>query len=262
MLRVLWNSKSGMIANQEKLDSISNNLANANTSGYKRVSVSFQDTMSETLRREGYPITVNGERGQDPFTGTGVKASTWTRDSKQGPLIETNKSSDLAIDGEGYFQVRRSDGSLAYTRVGQFDVDANENLVDPNGSRVTIVPAQGVDVESIKFTEGNYTISKNGEVSIKDGNEYTLVGTIPLFTTNGTDDFISIGENYYQAKVGVEINQVENPSIYQGYLEGSNVDMVTELTDMIVTQRAFQLGSKGLQVADEMWQMANNLKSR
>ena len=75
MLRVLWNSKSGMIANQEKLDAISNNLANANTSGYKRVSVSFQDTMSETLRRKGYPITTNDERARDPYTGTGVKTS-------------------------------------------------------------------------------------------------------------------------------------------------------------------------------------------
>lgn len=262
MLRVLWNSKSGMIANQEKLDAISNNLANANTSGYKRVSVSFQDTMSETLRRKGYPITTNDERARDPYTGTGVKTSAWTRDNKQGILIETNKTTDFAIDGEGYFQLVRNDGSLIYSRVGQFDVDANQNLVDPNGNRVTIEPAPGVDPNTIKFTKGNYVISENGEVSIKGENRYDFVGTIPLYTANGTDDFISIGENYYQAKPGVQVYQVEDSNIYQGYLEGSNVDMVAELTDMIVTQRAFQLGTKGLQAADDMWQMANNLKSR
>ncbi|NLM35437.1 MAG: flagellar basal body rod protein FlgG [Clostridiales bacterium] len=262
MLRVLWNSKSGMIANQEKLDAISNNLANVNTNGYKRVTVSFQDTMSETLRREGYPITTNGERAQDPYTGTGVKTTGWVRDNKQGILIETNKDTDFAIDGEGYFQLIRSDGSLVYTRVGQFDVDANQNLVDPNGNRVTIYPAPGVNAEDIKFTKDNYFISKDGEVSIKGENGYELVGIIPLFSTNGSNDFISIGENYYQAKPDAQVYQVQGSNIYQGYLEGSNVDMVVELTDMIVTQRAFQLGTKGLQAADEMWQMANNLKSR
>lgn len=262
MLRVLWNSKSGMIANQEKLDAISNNLANVNTNGYKRVSVNFQDTMKETLRREGYPITSNGERAQDPYTGTGVKTSGWTRDNKQGILIETNKDTDFAIDGEGYFQLIRSDGSLIYTRVGQFDVDANQDLVDPNGNRVAINPAPGVNLDNIKFTKDNYFITKDGEVSVKGENGYNVVGTIALYTANGTDDFISIGENYYQAKPGVQVYQVEGSNIYQGYLEGSNVDMVSELTDMIVTQRAFQLGSKGLQAADEMWQMANNLKGR
>ncbi|NLZ48089.1 MAG: flagellar basal body rod protein FlgG [Clostridiales bacterium] len=262
MLRVLWNSRSGMIANQEKLDAISNNLANVNTNGYKRVTVSFQDTMSETLRREGYPVSQNAERAQDPYTGTGVKTSGWMRDNKQGNLIETNKETDFAIDGEGYFQLTRADGTVVYTRVGQFDVDANQNLVDPNGNRVTIEPAPGVDPDSIKFIKGNYSISKNGEVFIKEGNQYNLVGSIPLFTANGSDDFISIGENYYQAKPGVQVYQVEDADICQGYLEGSNVDLAAELTDMIVTQRAFQLGTKGLQAADEMWQMANNLKSR
>ncbi|WP_139904206.1 flagellar hook-basal body complex protein [Clostridium thermarum] len=260
MLRTLWNSKSAMMANQEKLDSISNNLANANTDGYKRITVSFQDLMSETLNRNGVPISDNEERSQDPFTGTGVKTSAWVRDNRQGILQETNKNTDFAIDGEGYFQVTKADGSVAYTRAGRFDVDANNKLVDSNGNRVSIILNPGVDEASINFTSDNFSITEGGEILLKDEQGYNVVGRLPIYTSTGSDAFRSHGENYYVANPGANIVETNQASVYQGYIEGSNVDLVTEMTEMIVTQRAFQLGSKGLETADEMWRIANNLR--
>ncbi|WP_163193193.1 flagellar hook-basal body complex protein [Clostridium thermarum] len=260
MLRTLWNSKSAMIANQEKLDSISNNLANANTDGYKRITVSFQDLMSETLNRKGVPISDNEERSQDPFTGTGVKTAAWVRDNRQGILQETNKNTDFAIDGEGYFQVTKADGSVAYTRAGRFDVDANNKLVDSNGNRVSIIFNPGVDEASINFTADNFSITEGGEILLKDEQGYNVVGRLPIYTSTGSDAFRSDGENYYAANPGANIVETNQASVYQGYIEGSNVDLVTEMTEMIVTQRAFQLGSKGLETADEMWRIANNIR--
>jgi flagellar basal-body rod protein FlgG len=251
-----------MMANQEKLDTISNNLANVNTDGYKKVSVSFQDLMSETLNRTGYPVTENGERVQDPFTGSGVKTSAWIRDNKQGILKETTKTTDFAIDGEGYFQVTKTDGSTAYTRAGRFEVDAEERLVDSNGNLVKINFRPGFSEESVKFRPDNFTISQTGEVSIKGEQGYSVVGELPVYTSTGANAFRSAGENYYIANPGSVVIETNEASIYQGYIEGSNVDMVTEMTEMIVTQRAFELGSRGIKAADEMWTMANNLKSR
>jgi flagellar basal-body rod protein FlgG len=251
-----------MMANQEKLDVISNNLANANTDGYKRVSVSFQDLMSETLNRTGLPISENGERSQDPFTGTGVKTSGWVRDNKQGVLQETSKSTDFAIDGEGFFQVTKADGSIVYTRAGRFDVDANNRLVDSNGNRVKIIPKQGIEEASLNFRKDNFTISQTGEVLLKGEQGYSVVGNLPIYTATGSDAFRSDGENYYVANPGATIVETNQASVYQGYIEGSNVDMVTEMTEMIVTQRAFELGSRGLKAADEMWNMANNIRGR
>lgn len=262
MLRVLWNSKSTMMANQEKLDAISNNLANANTDGYKRVTVSFQDLMSETLNRSGYPVTPNGERAQDPHTGSGVKTTSWVRNNKQGMLQETQKTTDFAIDGDGYFQVTKPDGSIAYTRAGRFEVDAEERLVDSNGNRVKIIPAEGMDIDSIHFRKDNFSISQTGEVLLKGEQGYSVVGRLPVYTSTGADAFRSAGENYYVANGNAAVVETNKASIYQGYIEGSNVDMVTEMTDMIVTQRAFELGSRGIKAADEMWNMANNLKGR
>lgn len=262
MLRILWNSKSAMIANQEKLDTISNNLANANTDGYKRVSVSFQDLVSETLSRQGYPTGNNTNNAKQQYTGTGVKTSGWIRDNKQGILLETQKSTDFAIDGEGFFKVTRNDGSTAYTRAGRFDTDSENKLVDANGSRVTILYNEGVNPDNVKYTRDNFSVSERGEVSIKGEQGYQVVGRIPVYTAEGADAFRSVGENYYVPNQGTNVYEVAVPAVHQGFVEGSNVDMVSEMTDMMVTQRAFELGSRGIKTADEMWGMANNLRSK
>lgn len=262
MLRILWNSKSTMIANQEKLDAISNNLANANTDGYKRVTVSFQDLVSETLNRKGYPVSDNNGNSKQQFTGTGVKTTGWIRDGKQGPLIETEKNTDFAIDGEGYFQVTRADGSIAYTRAGRFDTDSQNRIVDANGSRVTVIYNEGINPDDIKYTKDNFKVSETGEVLIKTPQGFDVVGRLPVYSADGADAFRSIGESYYTPNQTTNVYEVNNPDVLQGFVESSNVDMVTEMTDMMVTQRAFELGSRGIKTADEMWGMVNNLRSK
>jgi flagellar basal-body rod protein FlgG len=262
MLRILWNSRSAMIANQEKLDSISNNLANVNTDGYKRVEVSFQDLMYESLDRTGYPVTDNPNRANAPFTGTGVKTGEWVRDNRQGSLTETNKISDLAIDGEGYFMVTMPNGTEAYTRAGRFNVDSLGRLVDGRGNFLNIIYNEGVEPSSVTFTNNNFAVNETGELLLREDGGYRPVGRIPIFSASGTNAFISIGESMYVASEETQIYEVTKSSIMQGFVENSNVDMVTEMTEMLLTQRAFELGSRGIRVADEMWGMANNLKGR
>lgn len=260
MLRILWNSKSAMVANQEKLDVISHNLANVNTDGYKRVEVSFQDLMTETLNRNGYPISENGER--EPFTGTGVKTSDLTRDQRQGNLIETNKITDLGIDGKGFFRIERANGTAAYIRAGKFDVDRAGRLVDPNGNRLFIRYNEGVDPETVQFTKDNFSVNYRGDITIEENGEQRLVGFLPIFNAEGRDAFRSVGQNIYETAEGVQVYEVTENSIMQGFIENSNVDMVSEMTEMILTQRAFELGSRGIKTADEMWGMVNNLRGR
>lgn len=259
MFRILWNGRSGMIAQQQKLDSISNNIANINTEGYKRVDVSFQDLVYETLNRKGYPVTENGDRKVDPYNGTGVKATDWIRDDKQGNLMETNRKEDLAIDGKGYFRVTVPDGQVAYTRNGSFNIDAQGNLVDKSGNKVEILNV----VPGTKLTEGKFIVNNHGEVYLGEGANARKVGDIQLYNVVGQDSFRSIGDNLYVPKdQTVTVNREQDYSIQQGYLEGSNVDMASEMTDMIMTQRAFELNSRGIKTADDMWGMANNLRGK
>jgi flagellar basal-body rod protein FlgG len=260
MLRILWNSKSAMLANQNKLDVISNNLANVNTDGYKRVEVSFQDLMTESLERSGYPISENAE--PVPFTGTGVKTSPLIRDHRQGNLIETNKTTDLGIDGRGFFRIERSNGTIAYTRAGKFDVDQFGKIVDPGGNRLFIRFNEEVDPETVQFAKDNLHINYKGEVTVQENGIQRLIGAIPTFNAEGRDAFRSVGENIYETSEGVEVYEVGDNSLMQGFIESSNVDMVSEMTDMILTQRAFELGSRGIKTADEMWGMVNNLRGR
>jgi len=244
-----------MMAQQEKLDSISNNLANVNTEGYKRVDVSFKDLVYETLKRDGYPTT--GKQAE-PLNGTGVRASGWLRDNGQGSLQETGLNTDLAIDGEGYFRVTLADGSKAYTRSGSFTIDSSGTLVDKNGNRLDVEYSG----EKVSFDKGNFSVDKAGSITLNENGKLTNVGKINLHNFVGQDTMASVGESLYVPKAGAQGYTVTDSNINQGYVEASNVDIAREMTDMIVTQRAFELGSRGLKTADEMWGIANNLRAR
>lgn len=275
MLRILWSSRSAMAAQQEKLDSISNNIANVNTEGYKRVDVSFRDLVYETLKRNGYPNS--GGADAPAYNGTGVRTGEWIRDTRQGNLTETGMSTDLAIDGEGYFEVilpeQNADGTFktAYTRSGSFNIDSNNNIVDKNGNKLHILFNNDVTPENMKFTKDNFKIDESGNVYIKDGENFNLAGKVNLYNVAGENSLKSIGNNLFIINteningmdLPVEIPYiVENSSIRQGFLELSNVDLTKEMTDMIMVQRAFELSSRAMRTADEMWGMANNLRSR
>lgn len=258
MLRILWNSKSAMMAQQEKLDSISNNISNANTDGYKRVDVRFKDLIQESLKREGYPTAANKLNPSGLSTGTGIKASEWLRDDSQGNLSETGVNTDLALDGEGFFKVMRPDGSAAYTRNGSFSLDSNGNLNDKNGNKLDIQ----FTGNKVNISSNNLKIDESGNIISNNNGKDISVGKIKLYNFTGSDAVTSIGGNLFVPKDGVNAYEANNTSIRQGFIELSNVDMAKEMVDMIITQRAFELSSKGIKTADDMWAMANNLRAK
>jgi flagellar basal-body rod protein FlgG len=267
MLRILWNSESAMMAQQEKLDSISNNIANVNTEGYKRTDVNFSDLVYETLQRKGYPVSSG--LSKEPLTGSGVKAGQWTRDNSQGNLVSTNSNTDMCIDGEGYFAVQRADGTTAYTRSGNFDINSDGSLVDKNGNKLVVLDNNGNNINSpetgasIMFKKDNFVVKSDGTLMVKDSNNnFTEMGKINTYEAEGQDSLISVGDSLYKPVNGAKMNVSNNTNIMQGYLEGSNVDVAKEMTDMMITQRAFELGSRGLKTADDMWSMVNNIRGR
>ncbi|MDD7794578.1 flagellar basal-body rod protein FlgG [Clostridium sp. 'White wine YQ'] len=257
MFRILWNSKSAMNANQEKLDSISNNLANVNTTGYKRVDTQFKDLLSESFDRLGYPVN-----DKDAYTGTGVRTSEWLRDKTQGTMLETGIPTDMAIDGKGYFRIQAPTGEVSYTRAGAFNIDSLGRLVDSNGNKLYVEYANGYSEGNPKLDSKNLVVNQDGSILQKNGGKFDKIGTIPLYNAVGDDSMVSIGENLYSPKPGVNMFKETDADINQGYLEGSNVDMAKEFSDMIITQRAFQLASKGVTTADEMWGMVNNMRGK
>ncbi|MGH4125723.1 MAG: flagellar hook-basal body complex protein [Clostridium sp.] len=264
MLRLMWNSKSSMMAQQEKLDCISNNIANVNTDGYKKLSTNFKDLLYESLDRKGYPVSTDKNGKAILQNGTGVRTSEWTRDSKQGNLTATELPTNLAIDGTGYFEVLQPNGSMAYTRAGNFKTDASGTIVDEGGNRLSIIDNQGNNINKAngpyKFSGNNFTVDEKGLVTIKDNKGGLPVGKVKISNIIGDDSMISIGDSMYMPKPGAQVVQSTDYSIMQGFLELSNVDMGEEMTDMLVTQRAFQLTSSTLKTADEMWQMVNNMR--
>ncbi|MBS5937388.1 flagellar hook-basal body complex protein [Clostridium sp.] len=255
MLRTLWTAKTGMNANQDKLDAISNNLANSSTLGYKKLEVGFKDLLSESLDALGNPLN-----NKDSIIGTGTKTSEWYRDNSQGMLQETLLSTDLSIDGVGYFKIITEDGNELYTRDGAFAIDANGRLVDNRGYKVEINYLNGFSENNVTFNKNNFMVDKKGQIFLKNGDTFNHVGEIPLYTAVGDRAFVSVGENLYSPAPSVQVNRSNDFEMLQGMLEGSNVDMATEFADMILTQRAFQLSSRGITTADEMWGMVNNMR--
>lgn len=255
MLTTLWTSKSGLNANQEKLDVISNNIANVNTTGYKKVNAGFKDLISSSLDEWGNPLN-----DKTATVGSGVKAGNFTKDNSQGGLQTTNQKTDLALDGEGYFKVISSNGTEYYTRDGSFKLDSYGRLVTANGNILEVQYANGYSQNNTGLTADNFTINKKGEIFAENNGNFEKVGEIAVYTAVGNNAFTSVGDNLFKELNGVQVYRTLDADMYQGYLEASNVDLSQEMTDMIVTQRAFQLSSKGITAADEMWEMINNLR--
>lgn len=253
MYNIMNNSITGMSANQGKIDIISNNIANSQTTGYKKLEAGFLDLYTDTLSRQSYP-----HNGDNLITGTGVRISNATRNLTQGALKETGISTDIAIDGDGYFRVISSDGSYKYTRSGEFNFDLNGKLVDSYGNFLDINYNNAVNGQDLNLSNGDLTINNKGEVFLNKQN----IGSITLYMPQGDHDFTSVGDSLFVLNEGSEVYAVDNPKIYQGYVEMSNVSMQVEMTDLIMAQRAFQINSRGVQAIDEMWGMINNLKGR
>lgn len=256
----LWSSKSALAAQQEKMDCISNNIANAGTLGYKREEVSFQDLVYEELKRAGIPTAKDANTAL--INGSGVRAAGTLRDTSQGSMLPTGISTDFALDGKGYFKVSRQDGSSAYERSGSFALDNKGELVDKNGN---ILEVQFTEEGNKINTDGglsadNFSVDKEGKITVKKDNSSVDYGKISVYNPVGNNSMISVGNDLYVPVKDAKIDVENGTNVLQGYLENSNVDMAKEMADMIISQRSFQLGSKGISTADEMWGLINNMK--
>ena len=215
MYGILNVSKSGMSSTQNKINVISNNIVNSNTAGYKKLDVEFQDLVRAGLSNNSYPTNdVNAT------TGTGIKSTTEVRNFTQGSLKNTKISTNLAIDGEGLFRVIRSDNTYAYTRNGEFSVDANGTLVDDAGNILDIQFEDEKNYNNSGITSDNLSVNKQGEVFVND----EKIGNINLYKPIGDNDVLSASGNLFIANDGVELIAADG-DIYQGYTEMSNVDI-------------------------------------
>lgn len=255
MFNIFGTARSGMNAYQEKLDYLSNDLVNSQTTGYKSTDVGFKDLLTESLNRNGTPL-----KDKTAISGTGVKLGVNYARNKQGNLLTTGGKTDLAIDGTGYFGITKSDGNIVYTRDGNFKIDLNGALVDTNGNKVYIQYEDGASEGNPALSDKDISIDQTGEIYTKVGENDVKIGKIPIFTAMGDKGFIPQGNSYFTPNSDAQIVLSEDYNVIQGALEASNVDPTEVFSDLILTQRAFQLSSKSITTADDLWSMINSMR--
>lgn len=255
MFNIFATAQSGMNAYQEKLDYLSNDLVNSSTTGYKSTDVGFKDLLTESLDRNGTPLV-----NKKAISGTGVKLGMNYATNEQGNLLTTGGKTDLAIDGTGYFALQQDDGNVVYTRDGNFKIDTNGTLVDSNGKKVYIEYENGASEGNPALDSQNISIDKEGGITMEVEGEITKIGTIPIFTAIGDKGFIPLGNNCFTPSSDAQVTLSNDYTVVQGVLEASNVDTGEVFSELILTQRAFQLSSKAITTADDMWSMINSMR--
>lgn len=259
MSQALWIAKTGLEGQQNRLSVVSNNLANVNTTGYKRARAVFEDLLYQNLRQAGGQSSQETELPTGLSLGTGVRTVATQKLHTQGNLIQTNNTFDTAIQGRGFFQILKPNGDIAYTRNGEFQVNSTGQLVNSAGYRVQpdiIVPENALSI----------TIGADGIVSVtQPGNPAPAqVGVIQLADFVNPAGLQSIGGNLLVETGASGAPVVGSPdtnnlgSLIQGSIESSNVNVVEELVNMIETQRAYEMNSKAISTADQMLQYVNN----
>lgn len=254
----LWISKTGLDAQQTQMSVISNNLANVNTNGFKRARAVFEDLLYQTVRQPGGQSSQDTELPSGMMMGTGVRASATQKIFSVGGVIQTENPLDFAVNGRGFFQVLRPDGSIAYTRDGQLQMDQSGQLVTSGGFAL----ADGITIPS---GAESITVGSDGTVTVKVfGNSTpTNVGTIQLADFVNPAGLQPIGQNLFSATAASGDAQTGSPgtsgmgTLLQGSLESSNVNIVEEMVNMIQTQRAYEMNSKVIASVDSMLQFAN-----
>ena len=253
MIKSLWTAKTGLEAQQTKLDVISNNLANVSTNGFKRSRPVFEDLLYQNMRQPGAQNNIQDRLPSGMQVGTGVRAVATERLHTQGGLEQTENSRDLAINGEGFFQVLLPDGTVGYTRDGSFQLNENGQMVTANG--YPLEPAIFLPENALSVNVG-----EDGTVSVRQpgvaiDNE---VGQITVSTFINPAGLQSIGGNLY-LETGASGAPNENMPgmngagrLFQGYVETSNVNVVEEMVNMIQTQRAYEINSRAVSTSDEM----------
>ena len=260
MIRSLWIAKTGLDAQQTQMDVISNNLANVSTNGFKRGRAVFEELMYQTIRQPGALSSDQTTLPSGMQLGTGVRPVATERIHTQGNPQQTGNAKDVAILGQGFFQVALPDGTTAYTRDGSFQVDQNGQLVTSSG--FVIQPAITIPANTMSMT-----IARDGTVSVtQPGSSANVqVGQLQLATFMNPAGLESMGENLY---VQTDASGAPNTTVpglngagvvQQNYVEASNVNVVEELVSMIQTQRAYEINSKAVQASDQMLQRLSQL---
>jgi flagellar basal-body rod protein FlgG len=261
MIKAMRTAASGMVAQQMNVDNIANNLANVNTTGFKRSKVEFQDVLYQNLRKAGTATAIGTMAPTNLDVGYGTRAVATVREFSVGDLMATGNPLDVAIEGNGFFQISMPDGTMAYSRDGALKLSPEGRMVTSDGFFVypeITVPENATSI----------SIGINGEVSVMavGAEEPEVVGQIELARFMNPAGLSAVGHNLYvqTAASGNPITGVPSAEgmgkLDQGYLEVSNVAVVDEMVNMIVAQRAYELNSKVIQTGDDMTQVVNNLK--
>ena len=256
MLRSLSSAVAGMRARQQSMDVTANNIANVNTTGFKRKRVAFTDLVYQSIERRGNAVAPAGEGRPPVVAGTGVGVSAIRSDMRPGMYLETGRKLDFAVVGEGFFRVQLPDGQEAYTRDGSFQLDGEGQVVTGKGFRVIFPPLpQG---------ERELLVAPTGAVTVKSGSRETAAGRLELAYFNNPQGLLRIGGNlllHSEAAGAVRVaTPGEGEAVRQGYLETANVELSEEMVRLIADQRAFELSARALRSIDEMWATANQLR--
>lgn len=263
MIRALFSAGSGMTAQQMNVDNIANNLANANTAGFKMRRTQFQDLLYQNVLAPGTAAGAQTTVAAGLQLGLGAKPAANEVIFTQGDFQETDNPLDLVIQGNGFFQIHQANGQLAYTRSGAFQLDKNGNIVTQNGDmlepQITIPPqAQSITIA----TDGTVSYMLPGQTSAQTAGQIQLANFVNPAGLN------SIGQNLFlptdgsgDPTVGAPGGQDGVGTLQQGYLESSNVSVVEEFINLIVSQRAYESNSKVVKAADEMYQQVNQVVS-
>lgn len=262
MIRALFTSSTGMISQQLNVDTIANNIANVNTTGFKKSRVNFQDLLYETIRPAGTETTTGARIPEGMQVGHGVRPASIAKQFTQGNLILTGNQFDLVIEGDGFFQIELPDGTVAFTRDGSFKVDADGNIVTADG--YPLQPALNVPNNFLQFI---VNADGNASVTVADAQVPQVVGQINLVrfvNPSGLD--ARLGRNLLLETEASGPPQEGQPgldglgTIEQGFLENSNVQVVEEVVNLIIAQRAYEANAQIVSTSDEMLQVANNIK--
>ncbi len=261
MIRSLWTSATGMQAQALNLDVISNNLANVNTSGFKKSRAEFQDLLYETILPAGTASSQDTEVPAGIQIGHGTRPSAVLKMFSQGNMENTQNELDLAIEGDGFFQIILPNGETAYTRDGSFKLDSDGRVVNSDG--FTMEPEIVIPSDALSISVG-----LDGTVSVLQAGDSTPneIGTIELARFVNPAGLIGMGKNLFITSdaSGDEMTGTAGENglgtLAQGFLEMSNVSVVDEMVNMITAQRAYESNSKTIQAADDMLQLANNVK--
>ncbi len=260
MIRSLWISKTGLDAQQTQMDVISNNLANVSTNGFKRSRAVFEDLLYQNIRQPGAQSSQQNQLPSGLQLGTGVRPVATERIFTQGNLQQTSNDKDVAINGDGFFQVLLPDGTTAYTRDGSFQTDSQGQLVTSSGYPVQPAITIPANAQTLSVgRDGTVSITQPGSASA------VQVGTLQLATFINSAGLLSKGENLYVETAASGTPNTNTPGsngagvLSQGYVETSNVNVVEEMVNMIQTQRAYEINSKAISTSDQMLEKLSQL---